>query len=301
MEYKLKIEYVEAYEVIASLIVYQNRKEKYDYANTIVQALKKTENNTLLITKLEQLEHRRDSGYLLMLVHLAPQKASFTAVISWLEKLTIGEIYELLAPYLEGELPDLHALKQDYIEILPLWYENYKIDKEVHKLLELEALKYRTDQSVLSSIDLVEKATNGIRFHPAENRHELILIPTFHMAPLNRVYGLKNTIIILFTVEADPVDNLYPSDKLLRKIKVLSDENRLRIVQLLATEEKTFTEIGKLMKLSKSNLHYHLTMLRSSGIIRIHNYSFSEPDKYELRPGVFEALKVDLEDYVYKQ
>jgi len=50
-------------------------------------------------------------------------------------------------------------------------------------------------------------------------------------------------------------------------LKTLSDENRLRIIQLLLQGELCVCEIENILDLKQSNLSRHLTKLRQEGII----------------------------------
>lgn len=297
MNYKIEIDFVEAYEVVASLLVFIDNKGKYDLGKHIMKDVEKRAPEA--VQELLNMNHMNESGYLMMLIYHSPYKASFPQFIKWFEALSIGEIYELLSPYVDGELPDLKDFKHYYVKVLNLWQVAYELSPQTIELLEREKKILEKASAALPAIDLIEQATNGIRLHVANHIQHIILVPTLCMTPLNRIYGFRDTFFILYAVEQEIEDAIFPSPKLMRKMKVLGDEKRLRIMQLLANEQKTFTEIAKYMKLSKSNLHYHLTMLRSSGIIRINNYSFSEPDRYELRPQVLEQIQKEIEAYVF--
>lgn len=64
------------------------------------------------------------------------------------------------------------------------------------------------------------------------------------------------------------VNSPAPARELVRVLGALSDENRLRIVQLLASgSELTCGDIGKALSLSPSLLTHHLTSLQGAGLI----------------------------------
>lgn len=78
-------------------------------------------------------------------------------------------------------------------------------------------------------------------------------------------------------------------------LKALADENRLRLIYLLASDEFCVCEIELFLSMSQSNVSRHLSKLKSAGIIRSKKeaqwvfYSVSETFKLNF-PGLFKDL-----------
>ncbi|MBE4907675.1 winged helix-turn-helix transcriptional regulator [Bacillus luteolus] len=300
MTYKVEIDFEPIYEVVSSLSVYVTQKTNYDLDK---QWFKDVE--IRIQPELKKLLKDKESlhliGYLLLLARKSPYKNSLEKFLSWFKGLSIGEIYELLYMYFKEEpLKDLEHFRNYYATLLPLWDDVYKVDAEINNHLTIIQEVKAVKQNETTPEKMVEECTNGIHIQPSQEITEIILIPTYHLSPQNRIYGFKNTVLIHFSVDIPRENGHEVPLVLLRKTKALADEKRLKILQLLATEPKTFTQLVELTNLSKSNLHYHLVLLRSAGLIRITNFLFTQkPDLYEVRPNIFSAHKEDLEAYVY--
>ncbi|WP_078548391.1 ArsR/SmtB family transcription factor [Litchfieldia alkalitelluris] len=254
-----------------------------------------------LIELLKDQETIHLVGYLLLLIKKSPYKNSLQQFISWLKELSIGEIYELLYIYFrENPLKDLDYFRNYYVTVLSLWDEIYKVKDDVNRYLTFAAEEKKLKQNSIAPDMIVEECTNGIYIQQSEEISGIILIPTYHFSPQNRIYSFKETILIQFSVDIPNEGEQKVPLSLIRKTKALADEKRLRILQILATEPKTFTQLVRLTNLSKSNLHYHLVLLRSAGLIKITNFMFSQqPDLYEIRPNAFYNQKEELEAYIY--
>lgn len=81
---------------------------------------------------------------------------------------------------------------------------------------------------------------------------------------------------------------------MINKFKALSDENRLRIVNLLLSSELCVCEIELILGMTQSNASRHLTKLKSAGIID--SYKDSQWVHYKIDEGF---LKSDKELVMY--
>jgi DNA-binding transcriptional ArsR family regulator len=59
------------------------------------------------------------------------------------------------------------------------------------------------------------------------------------------------------------------NDETLLITKALAEEKRLQILSSMKDESKTFTDLVLLMGMSKGNIHHHLLLLRSAGLLKI--------------------------------
>ena len=79
-------------------------------------------------------------------------------------------------------------------------------------------------------------------------------------------------------------------------LRALADENRLRILALLAEGELCVCHIVEALGLSQPNTSQHLSVLRHAGVIRVERrgswayYRLSQPDDPHLARVVAEAL-----------
>jgi DNA-binding transcriptional ArsR family regulator len=300
MTYQTEIDFHPLYELVSSMSVFLSSKPHYDLDKQWFETLKGKVSPSLK-DKIQDEEKLHELGFLMILMWKCPNKSSLTEFLKWLHAFSVGEIYEILIPYF-GDYPlkDLGAFREFYSNLLISWDDVYSIEEETIELLEERTRVLKEESKSMNPVDFVENCTNGIRIYPMEDIKNVLLVPSIHTAPLNRIYELNNTMFVHFAVDQPSKDSTIPSLSFIRKTKALADPKRLRILQFLSSEPKTFTEIGKEIKLSKSNLHYHLTLLRTAGLVRINNYKFKEPDKYETRPLGFTALQNEIESYIFK-
>jgi DNA-binding transcriptional ArsR family regulator len=64
-----------------------------------------------------------------------------------------------------------------------------------------------------------------------------------------------------------------PPPYLVRRLKALADERRLRILRLLQHERRTLQELADEFGLPKTTIHHHLAMLRAAGFIHLREES----------------------------
>ncbi|MFP7737174.1 ArsR/SmtB family transcription factor [Priestia aryabhattai] len=84
--------------------------------------------------------------------------------------------------------------------------------------------------------------------------------------------------------------------KLTPILHALSDPNRLRIVQCLATRKEQTCSYYQKLNVSKSTLSHHIKVLREAGIIKLriegtqHYYSMRLEELEELFPGLIPSI-----------
>jgi DNA-binding transcriptional ArsR family regulator len=299
MSYQIEVEFHPLYELVSSMMVFISYKNHYDLDKQWYQTLEEKVSPTFKV-KIKEEEKLEELAFLIIMMRNCPNKNSLAHFLEWFHSFTVGEIYEMLFPYF-GDFPikDIGGFRDFFSEMLTLWNDVYTIEEKTVEALADITLLLKKESNTMGPVDFVENCTNGIRVFPKEELHHVILIPSIHTAPLNRLYGVKNTLFVQFAVDPPNDDPTIPSISFMRKTKALADPKRLRILQYLTSEPRTFTEIGKEMNLSKSNLHYHLMLLRTAGLVRITNFMFLEPDKYETRSHGFAALHEEIEKYVF--
>lgn len=300
MTYQTEVDFHPLFELVSSMSVFLSQKSHYDVGQQWFKEMESKISPTFK-AHMKDEELMRGEIFLLIMLWKCPNRSTLSEFLAWFQAFSIGELYEFLYPYFDADQPkDLGAFRDGYCELLKNWSEVYSFHDGKIKALEEIAGKLKEESKGMDSVEFVEKCTNGIRIFPVADLRQVILVPSFYTAPLNRVYSCNEMMFIHFAVDEPAESAMVPTIGFMRRTKALADPKRLRILQLLAAEAKTFTEIGKEMKLSKSNLHYHLTLLRTAGLVRITNYKFNEPDKYQTRRQGFAALNEDIETYVFR-
>lgn len=299
MSYKINVDFSPIYECITSLVVYQNQTNQYDLDKSWSKTIDDRVSERLK-RNLEQEDPFPMMGYLYILIWKSPFKEDVHTFLDWFKGLSIGEIYELIAPFLvEGKAAvDFNEWRTYYIELFEEWVDTYTISEEVFAYLLQDASKKRLLASSTQATDLFERCTNGLYLEPKEGLKEIILVPSVHMAPLNRLMFLNTTIFTLYSVDMPEENALQPPKALVRLTKALGDEKRLKILKTIRSTPKTQKDIAKELKISKSHLHYHLTLLRTAGLIRVISRIPAKSDLFVSRQEIFQQIGKQLEEYV---
>lgn len=144
-------------------------------------------------------------------------------------------------------------------------------DEAVHAL-ERDADAKRSlleDEPTLSAI---EAATNGYRLPTDPDLRRVVMVPSYLFRPwLLTLEPAEGEQVLIYPVadESIELDPDRPSPQLLRLVKALSDEGRLRLVRRLGGGEVSLTEAAETMGVSKPTAHHHLALLRQAGLISV--------------------------------
>lgn len=296
LSFTVRVDESPLYEMLASLTVYLSKKNYYDLGDKWKKEIQGSS-----LEKLEENKWLPKLCYAYPIIAESPYKQDVNAFLGWLEELSEGQIYEIISPYMTEDriFGGLHEFRHMIAGMLRTWSEVYQIAEAWQGMIRQSADHMRRSAADMGPKDAVEMATNGIRLEPAEGVDEVWLIPSYHLKPLNLIYFLGRTVIIQYSLmEEEASDASAPPEKVLRVLRGLNDEKRLRILRILAKGPLSFSDLVENTKLSKSNLHYHLTLLRTSGLIRILNPYPQSGDRYELRQRSFESVKKWLEAYI---
>jgi DNA-binding transcriptional ArsR family regulator len=87
-----------------------------------------------------------------------------------------------------------------------------------------------------------------------------------------------------------------PPPRLLRLLKAVSDERRLRLLKRLTTGEYTLQQLGTDLGMSKTLTRHHLVVLRSAGLVRVR--SSGSTQQYCLRRDSVVAVGSLLASYL---
>ncbi|WP_078430013.1 ArsR/SmtB family transcription factor [Alkalihalobacterium alkalinitrilicum] len=187
---------------------------------------------------------------------------------------------------------------KDVIPLLIEWYNTYftTIDEKIFNNLResVQSAKKALKKKTVSQV--VEELTNGI-IPPKESSREIVLIPQYHYSPTVLHDKTVSQRIYFYPVDAMPNAAGSPSILLMRKLRALTDENRLKILKYLAKGDRTFSDIQKHIGLAKSTVHHHLIVLRSAGLLSLVVYE-SQPDQYRFREDGYTGLENLLTDFI---
>jgi DNA-binding transcriptional ArsR family regulator len=134
----------------------------------------------------------------------------------------------------------------------------------------------------LSPAELLEEATNGFVWVDQPGLDTIALVPTWIMRPWT-VDGLSGSAAVISYPVADESLGTNGDAVTARAVKlarVLSDESRVRAIQLLAIEPLSLMELAGKLDLNKSTIHHHLAELRAAGLLRVPMGT----KRYSLRP-----------------
>jgi DNA-binding transcriptional ArsR family regulator len=121
--------------------------------------------------------------------------------------------------------------------------------------------------------DVVRMAMNGVDVEPMPSVTECVVVPTLAMRPFVAPVDWGSTAIFLCSVADEAFDDgpTAPPRRLVKLAAALSDETRLRILNILADSELTASEIADRLGVERTSLHHHLGILRSAGLLKIHD------------------------------
>jgi DNA-binding transcriptional ArsR family regulator len=174
-------------------------------------------------------------------------------------------------------------LKAQLLDILARWRAEIfePLAAEAMGLAERDARAKRELARTLSPEELVERATNGLRYSPAPHIRTIALFPSFWERPWVILIEYKHVKIFGYPVSIDREERggADPA-QLARVYKALADEGRLRLLKRLEHGALTLTEAADELGLAKSTAHHHLAILRHAGFVAVRD---GDEREYELR------------------
>ena len=237
------------------------------------------------------------------LIRNCPGDRDAASYVEWLESLSVGELYERIAPQWPENMAlprDLGALRDAQVPLFRLWNEHYfsRLDPAILAALRDDARRLRARANGTTEPSaLIEEATNGLVFDAAA-LDEIVLVPQHHMAPFNSTPKGHRRMIVLYPVDVNGTAAGAPPPTLRRVARALGDESRLRILRELSAEEpRTLTELSRAVKLAQSTMHHHLILLRSAGLVRVY-IGEGHTNQYSLRPNAIDTIATHLRQYL---
>jgi len=255
------------YEVLLSFSLYKRQTHlKYLTISKDWYAITKNKISEVLHKEILELEDLLFEDLSVHLIEHCPYN-NFRGYHLWLSQLPLGELYELLAPYVSekrGIPHDLEARRTKHLSLLLKWYEEYFLDIEEMVTTILTDQIKNLDKTGLQKYPFreIEKITKGFDIENLQVT-EVVLAPSWHFRPLSLIDIFNHKVVLTYPCV------MSIQDETLLITKALAEEKRLKILSSMKDDSKTFTDLVHLMGMSKGNIHHHLLLLRSAGLLKI--------------------------------
>ncbi len=307
--YQVDVQWAPAHELIVSLAAFANtRTQKMTDLGAAWAAKVKRQLHPTLLDDLAEIKDGHLPGIMQLLVPLCPG-TSVDEFLAWVRDLSPGFVYEKVAQHLhEGSKPlpaDLRTSLAYHADLLARWNEQYfrKIDPAILAGLAAEAEARRLLVTTQSPQEAVEAATNGIVFEPNQEIQRVILVPMYHHRPLNHFLRFGDSGMFIYSTPDAPTGPSETHPGLMRILRALSDESRIKILRYVAQDSRSFMEIVKHSGLALSTVHHHLAALMAAGLLRIHVVSLNpgtgqNTTRYTFRPTAVDGLGPRLIDLI---
>lgn len=238
-----------------------------------------------------------DPFALAILAWQCPGRPGPGAFLDWLAGLSPGELYERMAPYVPPQkteiLRDLGAWQGHVVGLLRTWHEGYfasGVDDGDLARLALDASERRGQLGEVEGVALIEEATTGFVVE-SDEVDQVLLIPQMHFRPLIRYAKCNRLLVVHYPVETAAVLPGEPGADLMRLVRALADENRLRIMHFLAdSQPRSFTDVMRHLGMAKNTTHYHLSVVRAAGLVRFHVTGECETFYYTARRSALDEI-----------
>jgi DNA-binding transcriptional ArsR family regulator len=276
--YRVEVDWAPAYELLVSLKAYVDKTTHKtlelgpNWAKTV-----RTQLSPETAAELSAREVLQGVNLVDLLIHQCPGERGAASFLTWLASLSQGDLYEYLAPFVGDRhsewLQDLGALRDRAVHLLTAWNEQYfrNVDGAILDGLLADSEEKRALAVTLNPEELVEMATSGVRFLPSDELEVVLVIPQYHFRPWNLHDTFRRMRLVQYPADVLPTAPGEPSPRLMRLVRALSDESRLRILRLLAQGPGSFTDVVRATGLSKSTVNHHMVALRAAGLVRVHD------------------------------
>lgn len=273
MSYKVQVDFAPMYECIASLnaFLYKQNHNAMDAGKLWVREVQE-QFAPVQLQRMREIITIAEDFSLAPYIWTCPGERTVSGFLNWFDELSTGELYEISGRFGQSVPSNLAELRSAAIEILRVWDTGYfsRIDPQILEGLQQEADARKDMLTGGNDMEVYEQATAGMRLYPAGQLKQVILIPQYHPRPLVTSAFYDEFVFTSYSCDVLPPEEGRPAPALLRLTRALSDETRLYILRLLTGKQLNFTEIVKLVGLSKSTIHYHLIALRAAGLVIVH-------------------------------
>ncbi|OKP84735.1 ArsR family transcriptional regulator [Paenibacillus helianthi] len=303
MNYKLEIDVSPVYELLDSFMLYVTKKwiSNLDIGPDWIRDVD-SRIAPLQISVLRQAAEWPFDDYdvLYAWAYTRGTASKVTQFLDDLESCSLEECFERTTPFFqEFTLEECARIKNGYIPLLRLWYEQYfrHTEQKILPLLIEDASEKKMLESKMDIVPLIEYASGGIVVEDIPELETIVLLPTVHNRPINTYCFYKTMMLVQYPVDVPLDSEDEPPTVLLRLTKALSDPTRLRMLRFIAHEPKTLWEMQSELSQSREMLMHHLLILRVAGLLRVHLRG-EGTERYSIRPDGASELQMFLESYI---
>jgi DNA-binding transcriptional ArsR family regulator len=153
--------------------------------------------------------------------------------------------------------------------------------------------------------EVIDRATRGWDYVAEPGITHVILAPSTILRPWVVTADHGDTRIFCCSVADESLAGAAGDDPpafLVRRLRALADERRLRLLRRLNVERATLHELATEFEQPKTTLHHHLAVLRAAGLIHLRDDAsrqYTPYPRYTVRaeaiPGTWEALMAYLD------
>ncbi len=177
-----------------------------------------------------------------------------------------------LGPIVREFTADLEHRMRLAIETACAWLVAFApIEERLARIHAADVAIRRVDLATLSSPDLVERITGGLRLLPEPRLRRVLLAPSVFVRPFNFVHQRADWRMFWYPVADEVLETEAgaPSASMVRLFRALGDPTRLQVLRLLTERDWYLTELATKVELSKPTMKHHLALLRAAGLVTV--------------------------------
>ena len=163
-------------------------------------------------------------------------------------------------------------VRGELLHILRLWHDKaFAPDADrLMPILEREAVAIRREAVRRDGLGILDHVTDGLRWAIDASLRDVLLAPSYAARPVVFYVEHRDTTLVLFPVSEESVlgDEFGPPGRLVKLVKALADEGRLKVLYALRDRELTGAEIAERLGVPRTSLWHHILILRSAGLVR---------------------------------
>jgi DNA-binding transcriptional ArsR family regulator len=165
---------------------------------------------------------------------------------------------------------DVRKVSARLVDLLRSFYGKV-YQQEERTVLPLLASDVQVKKSMLRGEPpsaVVERATGGYGISPESGTAHVVLAPSFFFRPYNLLCEYPGVRVIIYPLDLSSPQTS-PVRELERFFRALSEQTRLKILQMLADREMYLQEIADRLNLTHVTAIHHLAILRAAQLVRV--------------------------------
>lgn len=175
---------------------------------------------------------------------------------------------------------DSRTFLQHLKKLLACWYKELLFSDIPRTMLALQQDIQHNEQisDGLKSTELIRLVTKGSELQPHPGVDTLWMIPQFAYRPFTIINYLPQCLIYYYPVADEFLPGGIAQTGMMQVAtlhKALGDVQRIRLLTLIRHSPKSLGELTNTLNATKSNVHHHLTLLRTAGLVQVEDGVYS--------------------------